>query len=283
MKRNLFEGIHNDTRSLFEAIKNNNIEITKNILDSMPKYANIFDSKGCTPLCIASREGYIDIVRLLLEYGVDPNLPNNDEDKDSPLMCSVGDGVNDINIVKMLLLAGANVNYENYYLNTPLIFSCGVSEFDGAHDLFVYVKLLPILKLLIDWGADPFQGERPSSEVCMENQCNMYLTKELQGIEADMIYQDSLVKPTQRLALAKTQDHINRMVGQDLEPDIFRNISGHLSSIKLNRHKKTGLNKKIKEDRGSGSAAAPGRVIPRSRRRKRKKTKKTKKTKKRKE
>ena len=34
-----------------------------------------------------------------------------------------------------------DVNYENHGLNTPLIFSCGVSEFDGAHDLFVYVKL----------------------------------------------------------------------------------------------------------------------------------------------
>jgi hypothetical protein len=283
MKRNLFEGIHNDTRSLFEAIKNNNIEITEFILDSMPEYANMFDSKGCTPLCIASRKGYIDIVRLLLEYGADPNLPNNDEDKDSPLMCSVGDGVNDINIVKMLLLAGANVNYENYYLNTPLIFSCGVSEFDGAHDLFVYVKLLPILKLLIDWGADPFQGERPSSEVCMENQCNMYLTKELQGIEADMIYQDSLVKPTQRLAIMRGIRDSDSTLKYLREPELMENISGHLSSIKLNRHEKKGLNKKIKEDRGSGSAAAPGRVIPRSMRRKRKKTKKTKKTKKRKE
>ena len=29
-----------------------------------------------------------------------------------------------INIVEILLLHGANVNYENAYLNTPLIFSC---------------------------------------------------------------------------------------------------------------------------------------------------------------
>ena len=40
-------------------------------------YAFILQSNGWTALMLASRRGYLNVVKILLDYNADPNMPNN--------------------------------------------------------------------------------------------------------------------------------------------------------------------------------------------------------------
>ena len=225
--------------NLFIAINNNDIDFAETILNLMPAYVNTFDSNGYTPLCIASSEGYGEMVNFLLEYMADPNLPNDNEEKDSPLMCAIGgNNVSNINIVEILLLNGANVNYENFYLNTPLMFSCGVDEGNLTENVMNAFKLLPILKLLIHWGADPFKVNQINwdgnpmvrvSEACEQNEANPLLIDQLKKIEDRIIMDNALIKSKQQLTLSKMKNSIIEKTGQHFDDKLLENISEHLS------------------------------------------------------
>jgi ankyrin repeat protein len=79
----------------------------------------------------------MDIVKLLLEKGADVNPQG--EDSDTPL-CSACSGGH-MDIVKLLLEKGADVNPQGEYSNTPLRSACY-----GGH--------MDIVKLLLEKGAD---------------------------------------------------------------------------------------------------------------------------------
>jgi ankyrin repeat protein len=64
---------------------------------------------GTTALLVACEQGHVDVVRILLRAGADPNQAFTDESADSPLMQASVRGF--VQIVDELISAGANVNY----------------------------------------------------------------------------------------------------------------------------------------------------------------------------
>ncbi|MFW2600358.1 ankyrin repeat domain-containing protein [Aliarcobacter butzleri] len=113
------------------------------------------DSRGWTPLMIASAERNKEIVELLLEYGADPNIKNYLNR--TALNYSSRYGF--IEIVKLLLKNGANPNIDNIINeNSPLM---AASEF--GH--------LGVVKLLIEYGADV-------SSKCFNNRTALDLAEE---------------------------------------------------------------------------------------------------------
>ncbi|MDR9392305.1 MAG: ankyrin repeat domain-containing protein, partial [Trueperaceae bacterium] len=65
------------------------------------------DPQGFTPLCLAVKHGSVDVVRALLDAGVDPNEPSL-PGRLSPLSHAVAEG--SAELVAMLVAAGANID-----------------------------------------------------------------------------------------------------------------------------------------------------------------------------
>lgn len=100
------------------------------------------DNTGSTALMFASYLGHISVVNLLLESGADVNLTNNNGDT-SLMRASLGKY---LDVVKLLLAYGANIEVQNRYGDTALHYACkqkmGVSN-------------IPIITELLKYGADP--------------------------------------------------------------------------------------------------------------------------------
>jgi ankyrin repeat protein len=64
---------------------------------------------GSTALLAACQHGHVDVVRILLRAGADPNQAFTNESADSPLIQASVRGF--VQIVDELISAGANVNY----------------------------------------------------------------------------------------------------------------------------------------------------------------------------
>uniref|UniRef100_A0A1B0CG59 Putative ankyrin repeat protein n=1 Tax=Lutzomyia longipalpis TaxID=7200 RepID=A0A1B0CG59_LUTLO len=97
---------------------------------------------GATPLVIASRNGHYDIVQYLLQKcHVDVELPGcvifdgDTIEGAPPLWCAAAAG--HINIVKLLVKHGANVNSTTRTKSTPLRAAC----FDGHYEIVEYLVL----------------------------------------------------------------------------------------------------------------------------------------------
>lgn len=100
------------------------------------------DHTGQTALHIACRFGHTQIVNLLLEMGMDPNIP--DTANNTPLhdLANSTNCSEEIKIaIATLLLSKANINATNAYGITPLHFACQMSD-------------LKLVAFLITKGAD---------------------------------------------------------------------------------------------------------------------------------
>jgi ankyrin repeat protein len=83
-------------------------ERIEQLLHEDPGLARRLDSVRESPLSYAAREGYLHIVRLLLEHGADPNIPEGDAPNGLALyMACAG---NHLEIARLLLEHGANPN-----------------------------------------------------------------------------------------------------------------------------------------------------------------------------
>jgi len=129
----------NKCSPLLIVAQNNNMEILKLLLEKDID-VNIRDRYGRAVLTIAADYNHIEIVKLLLKQ---PNIDINTQGDDgrSPLYYASYDNYVDIEVVKVLLEGGANVNIEANNSDTPLI---GATIYGGESEL---------IKLLIYHGA----------------------------------------------------------------------------------------------------------------------------------
>src|SRR3989339_601373 len=124
--------------TLHKLVKKNEIEKVKDFLKNNreKEIINAQNSYGKTPLYQACSKNYKDIVKLLLENGANPNIPN--KDKETPLYWACAKG--NLEIVKLLLEKDADVNIANKNRETPLYPAC-------------YLGYLDIVELLLKKGA----------------------------------------------------------------------------------------------------------------------------------
>ena len=118
---------------IHEAIIKRSAEIVKLLLDKDKEIINQQDQCGCYPLKRAIK--YLpDIVQLLLDRGADPN---QDDGGETPLMSSVYD----VNIAKMLIASGANVNLQSN---------------NGGYAMLnaIYQRKYEVVEVLLEKGAD---------------------------------------------------------------------------------------------------------------------------------
>jgi ankyrin repeat protein len=161
------------SRSLYEAAYNGRFCEVKRFLDSGVD-PDESDDNGSTPLMAASRFGYIGIAELLIEKGADINAQNswgwtalqqacngkidvikyllskganpnlNDHDNISPLfiLSEFGDGEKEVEGIKLLIAAGANINNQCYGTileekkgATPLLVAAWNSRYNNVLEL----------------------------------------------------------------------------------------------------------------------------------------------------
>ena len=129
---------------LYNAASGGYIEVVKLLLQR-GAYPN--PSKGGSPgspLIAASVRRDTVAVKLLLDYGANPNLTSESPNRATALHIAVG--LNDKNVAKLLLGAGADPNMTDSHGRTSLHLASG----DGNHDM---------VKLLLDSGADPEKAD----------------------------------------------------------------------------------------------------------------------------
>lgn len=97
---------YNHNKKLFHAVIANDYKIVTELLDSSMYDVNCYDDKQRTCLHIACSRGYIEIVRLLLEYGANPNI----RDCVSNLPIHLAIISSHVPVVTLLLEAGADIH-----------------------------------------------------------------------------------------------------------------------------------------------------------------------------
>ena len=102
--------------ALFQQVANGHHKIVDALLHITKKPDDIEPEKLFTPLLIAATNGHIDVVRVLLIHGANPNIQN--VDGVTPLHNSIFEG--HVETVKLLLEYGANPAVYDRLGNTPI-------------------------------------------------------------------------------------------------------------------------------------------------------------------
>ena len=109
---------------------------------------NSFDARGVTPLMQAAIDSDVGRTKLLLSQGADPNIRSGNSDFDYALNLAVlnvnGGGNNGMEVVRLLLENGADVNAQNSRKMAPIHFMMQITDADNRWR---------ILKLLMAYGA----------------------------------------------------------------------------------------------------------------------------------
>lgn len=122
---------------LFDAIRNEDLASFKEILEQNPELIDVKDSRGSTPLLLATYYNNEAITDYLLSKN--PDIDAKDASGNTALMGVCFKGYE--NIAKKLIKNGADVNAVNYGKATPLIYA---ASFNRAG----------LIKLLLKNGAD---------------------------------------------------------------------------------------------------------------------------------
>jgi len=136
-----------DADSLFDAVVTGDLAEVRRLVVDCGVDPNVReDDKGATPLHVAAEYGYSEIVEVLLEHGVDPNI--RDKYGDTPLHYAAVFG--NSKVVEVLLERGADPNIRDKYGLTPLHYAAA----------FDYPKIVELLhkKDLSDYDTTPLQA-----------------------------------------------------------------------------------------------------------------------------
>jgi len=164
---------------LFNAIRENNINLVRELIAAKPHIINQIYQHYHTPLydAIVNNNPNMDIIRELITAGADVNMfitinKNPPIMKLTPLMIVVTKG--NVNLVRALIDAGADVNLKDPTLNeTALnkIFQDYTQEFIIYDDIFITQNnMLIIMNMLLDAGANVneqgFYKTTPLMNIC---------------------------------------------------------------------------------------------------------------------
>ena len=122
-----------------------NVTRLKKILSELDDYKmNITDSIGNTTILMNVMERgrqrtCLEAVKLLLEYGADPNIQNYQGDTALIKAC-YHSPPSDVNMIKLLLNYGANPNIQNHKGENALIAACYYSDINAVKTLLSYSK-----------------------------------------------------------------------------------------------------------------------------------------------
>ena len=115
-------------------------------LNSKPRWwivEVLSESNTATPLQAACKLGNVEIVKILLDNGANPNYIHWDKSRSlgSPLMCAAGSLSNNrLTVIKLLIEYGANVNFEDAAGNDVL--TCAVYAGNGKKDTIEIIEYL---------------------------------------------------------------------------------------------------------------------------------------------
>ena len=140
---------------LMVAIKNNDVDKCGEILKKADLNLNeSVNGAGSdtmiytTPLTYAARYGSIQIIKMLLKSGANPNYGIINERRARPLYTAVQEQ-REIDIVKVLIEAGADINYNEDYSLPPTVLHIAVRD-----------SRIELIKILLDAGADPNNSDQ---------------------------------------------------------------------------------------------------------------------------
>jgi ankyrin len=110
---------------------------------------------GMTPLLYASRDGRMEIARMLLDAGADINV--RDANDITPLIAAITN--NHPDVARYLIERGADIKAVDWYGRTPLWAAVETRNMDVDNATFVNsidrAPFLPLIEMLLQRGADP--------------------------------------------------------------------------------------------------------------------------------
>lgn len=160
-----------------------------------------------TPLLIAAYNGYLAIVRLLLERGA--NINARDRDEMTPLIWAVYNGY--LAVVKLLLDRGANIEAQDNHGMTALLWA-------------VHKGRLEFVKLLLERGAKI--GRLLSQKRNMSANIRNAIIKHKAGLTIAKYKKTSNMR--RRAASAKALNNVRTPNGRPLPPNAIRSIMSML-------------------------------------------------------
>lgn len=113
--------IDNNTRPLFEAVKNNDSQLVKMLLENGADI-NKKDGNSNTVLYTAINSGFYDMARFLIDNGAKIDEPSG-KLKITPLMATLGRSDHDNGFIRYLIFKGAKVNAKDENHRTPLFYA----------------------------------------------------------------------------------------------------------------------------------------------------------------
>lgn len=103
---------------------------------------------GDTPLIVAAREVNIKILKRVIDFGVDVNICNNDNNNAIWAACFA----NSLESVELLFKSGCNINNQNVNGATALIYAASASK-EELVELLIRLGAKTDLKTLDDFSA----------------------------------------------------------------------------------------------------------------------------------
>lgn len=116
-----------DEKQMIKAAKKGDVVAVKQLLKLAPSLSNARDKDGSTPLHCACWKGHVEVVRVLLDAGADINAKNQNDHYGDTALHAAAHG-NQKDVVEILIKRGANVNSKNKIGRTPL----GETEWHNA-------------------------------------------------------------------------------------------------------------------------------------------------------
>jgi len=184
-------------KPIHHAAYKGDLKKVKKIIDRDPNEINVQDSRGFTPLHLASGKGHIEIVEFLLNHGADTE--SEIFDGETPLLVAARFAINGkYETIKTLLEHGAKVNHKDKDSRTALHYA---AMYSGKE----------VMNLLISYGADVNARDKdqttPLHQAAMLN--NIEAAKALVEHGADIFAKRYPSEKTLR-SYPPSRDHMNK-------------------------------------------------------------------------